>query len=388
MFPTRDDAGQVQEVYRNDFQDQEYHYGFHREDPNYRGPDDLYTMMNNHILPWPPYEGQEVPVSESDIQEAERQAASAWKPGAEPGPSNRASGRDHGNDSRSNNGRYTRTTKDYREVTTNNSAKATGESRQVPAGSSQRKRPAKVLKELLVEKAEKRRARRGREEEEETANDSRRSKRRRASTMKGTYAETSTDETTTSTTKTSTLSESESDYATTSGITKRKRGSDATYQPPRSAELEPEEEQSEVGADPDTPTNLRPDAPRTPTKRSSADKRRAGATRKTPRTSVTAGRTKRPVEDPEVEPRPRSSRKRKQDLVSNEAEGTRTSGRKRRPTAKAAAAGGDGTNVDPMAAAEALARNGASEARRATNRAKSKDKDANVSNGKALDPEL
>ncbi|RYP82588.1 hypothetical protein DL770_005553 [Monosporascus sp. CRB-9-2] len=71
---------------------------------------------------------------------------------------------------------------------------------------------------------------------------------------------------------------------------KRLRNLDGTYKLPSIAEIEPSEEHSESGAIPETPSNLRPDAPPTPRKRSSRKKGRKSATPKPRPTTATPDR--------------------------------------------------------------------------------------------------
>ncbi|RYP13819.1 hypothetical protein DL765_006691 [Monosporascus sp. GIB2] len=86
---------------------------------------------------------------------------------------------------------------------------------------------------------------------------------------------------------------------------KRLKTLDGTYKLPSIAEIEPSEEHSESGAIPETPSNLRPDAPPTPRKRSSGKKGRKSATPKPrPATTTTPGK---PAEDNDEALRARSS---------------------------------------------------------------------------------
>ncbi|RYP84408.1 hypothetical protein DL769_001197 [Monosporascus sp. CRB-8-3] len=85
---------------------------------------------------------------------------------------------------------------------------------------------------------------------------------------------------------------------------KRLRNLDGTYRLPSIAEIEPSEEHSESGAIPETPSNLSPDAPRTPRKRSSGRKRRKSATPK-PRPIITT--PDKPAEDSDEARRARGS---------------------------------------------------------------------------------
>ncbi|RYP05088.1 hypothetical protein DL764_004049 [Monosporascus ibericus] len=81
---------------------------------------------------------------------------------------------------------------------------------------------------------------------------------------------------------------------------KRLRNLDGTYKLPSIAEIEPSEEHSESGAMPETPSNLRPDAPPTPKKRSSGRKGHKSATPKPRPTTTTPDK---PAEDDDDEAR-------------------------------------------------------------------------------------
>ncbi|RYO80687.1 hypothetical protein DL766_008814 [Monosporascus sp. MC13-8B] len=85
---------------------------------------------------------------------------------------------------------------------------------------------------------------------------------------------------------------------------KRPKTLDGTYKLPSIAEIEPSEEHSESGAIPETPSNLKPDAPPTPRKRSSGKKGRKSTTSK-PRPTTTT--PEKPAEDKDEALRARGS---------------------------------------------------------------------------------
>ncbi|RYP52347.1 hypothetical protein DL768_002458 [Monosporascus sp. mg162] len=84
---------------------------------------------------------------------------------------------------------------------------------------------------------------------------------------------------------------------------KRLRNLDGTYKLPSIAEIEPPEEHSESGAIPETPSNLRPDAPPTPRKRTSRKKGRKSTTPKSRPTTT----PDKPAEDSDEARRARGS---------------------------------------------------------------------------------
>ena len=432
MFPTRDDAGQVDEVYNNP-DDSDLHYGLQREDPNYRGPDDVYSKVNSDVLPWPPYEGTVIPIFQEDEQDADKRAASSWKPGAvapsstsnsrkvtpPPGVTSLFTSNSYTSPSRAKatsssstrpSGSYTRSSepppgvtslftsdnrpgssppssafpdvlelfgngsrskgpppgvtslfeekKPYTPTKKSKPADATRRGRalttpikprvvgQPPPGYVRHTRSApRLLNQVLVENVKRKRFEIELAKEDEDRLELQRSR----ATKKARSAAESSDEEANAAAAASTTetgSDSEPDAAARS-----KRGSDATYLPPHTAELEPEEETSESGAAPDPPSNLRADAPKTPTKRKSPSKKKNGtsATKTAPFTPVT---------------RP------KRDTAGQIS--TRVSKRTRKPTAKAVAAGK--AAIDPMVAAETMARNAALEAKRAANKNKTRSK--------------
>ena len=376
MFPAVDDPKRVDEVYYDENSNIKHLYGTHEEDPNYRGKESVYMTYDCDSLPWPPYEGTAIPITSQDKQATRARAASSWKPGLYQGVSNNS---------------------DYKKPkTTGGFIRPRAEGKTNAKTVRPRQLPDVVQKGIHIPKPSGVTSSnvngKGFIKKTTSANGTGKGfirNKRLDGVPKKNYAESSASSL--SITEEEDKEEVEGGIMPTStgtdtdewidrvtrGSYKRKRDSlelDSLYQPPNSAELiEPEEEQSEADAVPETPSNLRPDAPRTPTKRSSAKKKGGSRSRasKTPATAswpktASSGRktpaaptndwpevptmpegfspvrvVKEPTTPPPAAtPTPRTPKKAKLDKGAGTGVSTRSSSRRRTLSAKAAAANG------------------------------------------------
>ena len=354
LFPAVDDEARVAQVYYADHADLGHLYGSHHEDPNYHGPGSMYVAHDCDALPWPPYEGTAIPISSLDEEATRHRAASSWKPGLYQGI---RSG--------------TATAVAAHPRTEDATASKTTRARQLP---EILQRGIHIPKASGV--AKKARAVKGNNSttpnssrgSTTTATNTTNSKRRLHGQPKKSYAESSVSSYTTEEDASSNSNSDTTAHSTdtdewiarvtrssssTGSAHKRKRDSqelDPTYQPPNTADLvEPEEERSEAGAVPETPSNLRPDAPKTPTKRPPKKKSRPSSA-KTPAawTKISPKSARRapapPASWPVVAPPgPDGDARGVAGGASGApAAGTRSSSRRRTLSAKAAAANGSG----------------------------------------------